>query len=114
MDKLSKIARTQPHTAYICYVKGFSHKYTYLMRTVPNISTLLHSLDQTLDDFLKVLFNNHEFRNVERNLWLLPVRMGGLGISIPSKVSDEQYEHSQMIKLTLKVIHHRKSTKIST
>ena len=110
IQKLSKIARTQPHAAYICYVKGFSHKYTYFMRTIPNISTLLGRLDQTIDDFLKVLFDNHEFSRVERNLWSLPVRLGGLGVPIPSQVSDEQYEHSRLIneKLTSKVISQQK------
>ena len=76
------------------------------MRTIPNISTLLHCFDQAVDDFLKVFFDNHEYNSVERNLWSLPVRLGGLGVSIPSQISNEQYEHSRMIneKLTLKVI----------
>ena len=76
------------------------------MRTIPNITTLLRLLDQAVNDFLKVLFDNHEFNSVERNLWSLPVRMGGLGVPIPSQVSDEQYEHSRLIneKLTSKVI----------
>ena len=110
IQKLSKIARTQPHAAYICYVKGFLHKYTYFMRTIPNISTLLRHLDQAIDNFLKVLFDNHEFSNVERNLWSLPVRLGGLGVPIPSQVSDQQYEHSRLIneKLTSKVIGQQK------
>ena len=76
------------------------------MRTIPNISTLLRRLDKAVDDFLKVLFDNHEFNSVERNLWSLPVRLGGLGVPIPSQISDEQYEHSRLIneKLTAKVI----------
>ena len=110
IQQLSKIAKTQPHAAYTCYVKGFAHKYTYFMRTIPNISILLHRLDQAIDDFLKVLFDNHEFSKVERDLWSLPVRMGGLGVPIPSQISDEQYKHSRMInkKLTSKVVNQQK------
>ena len=106
IQKLSNIARTQPHASYICYVKGFSHKYTYFMRTIPRISALLHRLDHAVDQFMKVLFDNYDFNIVERKLWSLPVRMGGMGISIPSQISDEQYENSRMIneKLTSKVL----------
>ena len=43
--RLSMIARTQPQAAYSCYVKGFTHKFTYFMRTVPDISSLRRPLE---------------------------------------------------------------------
>ena len=101
IKKLSNIAKTQPHAAYSCYVKGFAHKFTYIMRTVPDISTLLTPVDDAINDFRKTLFNNYDFNDLERKLWSLPVRMGGMGISIPSKVSDAQYEHSRLINRVL-------------
>ena len=106
IQRLSMIAKTQPQAAYCCYVKGFIHKFTYFMRTIPDISSLLKPLDDAVDEFIKVLFNNYDFSDVERKLWSLPVRMGGLGITIPSKMADDQYCNSRKInkQLTTKVV----------
>ena len=105
MQELSNIAKTQPQVAYSCYVKGFVHKFTYFMRTIPDISALLRPLDEAIDTFVKILFNDYDFNSLERKLWSLPVRMGGMGIVIPSKISDEQYANSRAINevLTSKV-----------
>ena len=110
LKKLANIAKTQPQAAYTCYVKGFSHKYTYFMRTIPNISELLKPLDRAIDELIKIIFDNYDFNINERKLWSLPVRMGGLGLFIPSEISDEQYRNSRLIneKLTLKVINQDK------
>ena len=94
LKKLANIAKTQPQAAYTCYVKGFSHKYTYFMRTIPNISELLKRLDRAIDELIKIIFDNYDFNINERKLWSLPVRMGGLGLFIPSEISDEQYRYS--------------------
>ena len=105
LKKLTMIAKTQPQAAYICFVKGFMHKFTYFMRTIPGISNLLLPLDKAIDCFIKTIFDDHEFSSTERKLWSLPVRMGGMGIPIPSEIADEQYRNSRTInaKLTTKV-----------
>ena len=61
LKKLTNIAKTQPQAAYTCYVKGFSHKYTYFMRTIPNISELLKPLDRAIDELIKIIFDNYDF-----------------------------------------------------
>ena len=61
IKKLTVIARTQPQAAYICYVKGFMHKFTYFMRTIPGISDLLSPLDEAADCFIKTIFDDYEF-----------------------------------------------------
>ena len=98
---LTNIAKTQPQAAYSCFVKGFVHKFTYFMRTIPDIKTLLYPLDQAIDGFIKVIFDNHDFNPIERQLWSLPVRMGGLSLPIPSEISDEQYTNSRLINVAL-------------
>ena len=97
IEKLSTISKTQPHAAYSCYVKGFSHKFTYIMRTIPDISELLYPLNEAIDNFIRILFNNYEFNTIERQLWSLPVRMGGMGLTIPSEISQDQYLNSRAI-----------------
>ena len=104
--ELTKIARSQPHAAYTSLTKGLQHRYTYYMRTIPNISHLLKPLDDDINSFIKVLFNGYEFSEIEGELWSLPAKYGGLGITIPSKICDMQYQNSQIIneRMTNKVI----------
>ena len=90
IQKLTNIAKTQPQAAYCCYVNGFVHKFTYIMRTIPDFSTLPYPLDGAINEFIKVLLDGYDFSTLERKLWSLPVRLGGMGISIPSQISDEQ------------------------
>ena len=78
------------------------HKYTFIMRTVPNISEFLKPLDNSIDKFVRWLLNNYEFNSTERMLFSLPVKLGGLGILIPSQVSDFQYSNSIFITESLK------------
>ena len=76
------------------------------MRTIPNISYLLKPLDDAINSFIKFLFNGYDFSETERELWSLPAKYGGLGITIPSKVCDMQYQNLQLIneRMTNKVI----------
>ena len=54
------------------------------------------------------MFNNYEFSTVERDLWSLPVRMGGMGLTIPTKMSDEQYANSRTInELLIKKVYNQ-------
>ena len=70
------------------------HKSSFL-RTIPNISTLLKRLDSAIDDlFLKPILNNYDFSYAERQWFSLPARKGGLGIIVPSEVSDIYYQNS--------------------
>ena len=71
------------------------------MRTIPDISRLLRPLDDAIDSFIKVMFNNYEFNTIERKLWSLPVRKGGMGLIIPSEISDDQYMNSRTIDKAL-------------
>ena len=95
VEILAKIAWVEPHLAYIAFVFGMQNKYTYMMRTLPNIGEQLKTLDKSIDDSLLVaLFNGRKLNEEERILVSLPTRLGGLGIRIPSEVSSAQYENS--------------------
>ena len=102
LKNLEKIARIEPHLAYSAYLFGFQHKYTYFLRTIPNISTMLKRLDSAIDDlFLKPILNNYDFSYAERQWFSLPARKGGLGIIVPSEVSDIYYQNSCIVTLDL-------------
>ena len=102
LQNLSKIALSEPHVAYAAYVHGIQHKYTYMMRTIPNIAEKLVRLDQAIDRFIKSLLNNYDFNANERTIFSLPVKFGGLGIKIPSTEADHQYKNSVFITESLK------------
>ena len=57
MEKLTEIAKSQPHAAYAAYIHGEQHKYTYFLRTLNNISEVLEPLDKIIaNDFIPSLF----------------------------------------------------------
>ena len=96
LKNLNIIAKVEPHLAYTAYVFGFQHKYTYFLRTIPSISNELKRLDAAIDEYLlKPILNNYNYNYSERLWYSLPPRKGGLGIIIPSEVSDTFYKNSR-------------------
>ena len=98
---LAKIALTDPHAAYSCFTHGYQQKFNFVMRTVPDISNELYRLDEAIDKFVSNLFYGHTVSEFLRNMVSLPVKFGGLGISIPSKLTDAQYIASRRINASL-------------
>ena len=52
LKMLGKVAEIDPHVAYCAFVFGLQHRYTYLLRTIPNISEKLKKLDDAIDEHL--------------------------------------------------------------
>ena len=103
LKNLNEIARAQPQVTYSAYIHGFQHKYTYFMRTIPNISTFLQPIEDFLTDtFIPTLFGSSISRT-ERELFSLSTRLGGLGISILTECSEDQYISSERITAPLVV-----------
>ena len=95
---LSVIAQTQPHAAYSAYIHGLSSKWTYLSRTVPNIEKLVQPLEDAIRrHFLPVLTGRAPPNGLERNLFALPCRLGGIGIANPSTSASSKYSASRQV-----------------
>ena len=47
-NTLCDIARIEPQTAYSCFVRGYKHKLTYIMRAIRNISHQLEKIDKLI------------------------------------------------------------------
>ena len=45
IDALSTVASFEPQAAYTAYTTCIRHRYTYFMRTIPNIGELLRPLE---------------------------------------------------------------------
>ena len=99
---LTTIAKTQPHAAYSALTHGLSSKWTYLCRTVPNISNLLKPLDDILrTKLIPTLTGRPPPSDLECALFALPARMGGLGITIPSMQADQEHQSSLLVTSAL-------------
>ena len=100
---LVTIATTQPHAAYSALTHGLSSKWTYLCRTIPNISHLLTLLDDALQTkLIPALTGRPPPNDLERALLALPARTGRLGITIPSKQADQEHLSSLSVTSALR------------
>ena len=102
MKSLSRIAKSQPQAAYSAYIHGEQHRYTYILRTLPNITNILKPLDEIItNEFIPALFGTNISLD-EREILSLPVKEGGLGLQSPSENADNIYRASRKITLPLK------------
>ena len=90
-EKLSKIAITSPQNAYSCYTKGVQNKLSFLTRTTPEAFKKLDEIEKNLRQQLIPSITDKD-----RNLFALPLRMGGLGLLSNTDFS-KNYEWSRAI-----------------
>ena len=89
LEIVTEFECTEPHAASYGYIHELRHHYTYFMRTVPGISHLFKPLDDAIDTFIKVLLQGYTFNPTERVLFSLPAKYSGMGLIIPSEISQE-------------------------
>ncbi|XP_015771253.1 PREDICTED: uncharacterized protein LOC107349577 isoform X2 [Acropora digitifera] len=80
------------------FVFGLRHRWTYLLRTLPDIAPFLEPLERAIADLLVPAITKHVTTQEERDLLELPVRLGGLGLVNPARTASQEYEAS--IKIT--------------
>ena len=98
---LSEFAMSQPQAAYAAFSFGVRHKWTYFLRTIPDIEDLLQPLDETIRSVLIPTLLNDTISNQDRRILELPVRLGGLGIVNPSTEAKSNHQYSKRIKRPL-------------
>ena len=86
------IAKAEPQAAYSCFITAFKHKPSYIMRTIPGITDQLNQLDEVIiSEFISAITGGIHCSSVERKLFSLPSKLGGLGIP------NQEYEYSLML-----------------
>ena len=100
--KLAEFAVSQPQASYAAFTFGLRHRWTYFLRTLPDIAYLLEPLERAVFDFLIPALLEHQVTETERDLLALPVRMGGLGLVNP--VSQFRHEYEASIKATAPLV----------
>ena len=95
LEKLSKLAKAEPHGAYA--VSRFQNTYTYVQRVTPPSEQIWKPLEETIRNmFITALFGceiSDELRHVLR----LPVKMGGIGIRDPTDTAIANYAASRKV-----------------
>ena len=98
VTKLADFAVSQPQACYATFIFGMQHRWTYFLRTLPDIAELREPLKRAINEVLIPAVTYHTVTKVERDLLAYPVRMGGLGFTEPVVSSSSEYEAS--IKVT--------------
>ena len=100
--KLAEVALSQLHAEYAAYVHGLPSRWSYLLRTIPDIDDLLQPLENTIHQHLiPALTRRPPCSSIERDLLALPVRLGGLGLCDPSVISSQSFQSSECITAPL-------------
>ena len=98
LNLLSKIAKSEPQSAYSAFVGGFKGKLPYYMRTIPCIKDYLMPLEEVIRfKFIPSVTGGHICSNDERVLLSLPARFGGLGIPLFHENAGIQFENSRKL-----------------
>ena len=92
LSHLSSLAATQPHATFAVLVHGFLSKLNYYLRTTPNIDDLLSPLELAIHQKFLPTVLPHPPSDIERELFSLPISLGGLGICDPYSTSGENYK----------------------
>ncbi|CAH3180463.1 unnamed protein product, partial [Porites lobata] len=96
--KLAEFALSQPQACYAAYTFGLKHRWTYFLRTLPDIQDLLEPLEDAISHMLIPAITERKCTQLDRNILALPVRLGGLGLGNPSLEARREYASS--VKVT--------------
>ena len=95
MEKLCEFAKSQPHAAFSAYIHGLQHKFTYYLRTLPNIGKHLKPLDDIINEKLIPTFLGSSASPAERDLFSLPIRLGHMGLWKLEEIAQSEYDTSK-------------------
>ena len=92
--RLAEFAQSHPQASYVAYTFGLRHRWTYFLRTLPNIEDLLKPLERAISDVLIPSMVDHKCTELERDILSLPVRLGGLGFTNPTQSANAELQAS--------------------
>ena len=94
---MAEFALSQPQACYAEFTFGLKHRWTYFLRTLPDIEDLLAPLERAIADALIPSITGHKCTQAERELLAQTVRMRGMGLITPSQVAALEYVASAYI-----------------
>ncbi len=104
MKRLCLFAKSQPQAALAAFIQGQQHKYTYFLKNIPEIKEHLQPLDDILSyEFSPTIFGS-EISAEQRELFSLPIRLGGLGIKNLTDIAQFEYDVSKQVTAPLATV----------
>jgi hypothetical protein len=101
VEELARIGKDEPQAAYSCFTKAVSQRWTYVQRTIPDIGHLFEPLEDAIRSSLIPAIVGRKIKDVDRDIFALPVRFGGLNIVNPVESADREYRASRFITKNL-------------
>ena len=101
INELAEIAREEPQAAFSAYNIGLSQRWKFLQRTVNGIGHLFQPLEDTIRKTLIPALCGRDVSDVERRIFALPYRCGGMGILNPMKTAQLEFDTSKRITADL-------------
>ena len=108
---LTKIAKFYSQAIYCTFTSGFRQKFNYVIRTITNISHLLQPIENVIrEEFITSLFEGRTYNDEDCQILSLPVKLGGMGITNITSISNIEYQNSK--KITKNLVDKIKNKKI--
>ena len=92
LDRIGQFALTSPQNAYACLTNGVQLKLSFLSHTTPSMDGALDKVDKRLGRVIPNIVGK-EIIQEKRELFSLPLRMGGLNIALP-QILHKNFEQS--------------------
>ena len=97
LSKLGDIVKTNPQNAHACLTKGVKHKMNFITRTTPSSSALWELFEAIIrESIIPVLTSGAGPLPIEKEIFSLPFKSGGLGIDCPEN-HHEDYNLSKKL-----------------
>jgi hypothetical protein len=101
VERLSKIAITQPHAAFAAFTHSLQSRWSFVSRTIPDASVFFKPLEEAIRmKFIPSLLGRG-VNDLERKLFSLPARHAGLGIFNPCESSEFSFKCSYELSAPL-------------
>ena len=97
VNELAEIAKEEPQAALCAYNMGLSQRWTFVQRTIKDISFLFEPLEEAIRNILIPAICGKVVSDIERKLISLPYKYGGLGIRNPVETCKDQFDQSLAI-----------------
>ena len=101
IKSLADIAKIEPQAAHAAFVHGFRHRWTFVQRTMSNVTLCMGPLEDTIRTVYIPALLGRPVNDVERDMLSLKAAHGGACIDNPTKTTQLKFNSSKVITASL-------------
>ncbi len=98
---LTNCRKLPAHAAFSGFIHYLQNRWTYYIRTIPEIQKDLQPLEDAIRQRLMPALFGKELTDLERKVVALPARFGGLGMQDPTEISERAFTNSRQLTAPL-------------